>query len=258
MIGAIVGDIIGSRFEFDNHRSEEFELFAKRSVFTDDSALTLAVARWLLGDGPLKNLLVDEFDRYPGLSYGGGFNRWASYGGGEPYNSYGNGAAMRVSAVGHFARDESDCLTLAENSAAVTHSHPEGIKGAQATAWSVWAGLNGASPSHIRQEIQDRFQYDMFRDWFTGYEFYVTCQDTVPPALICALEASSYEGAIRKMVSIGGDTDTICAIGGAVAEALFGIPPEIEAEAMKRLDNHFLSVIERFQKHESDTTKNPD
>ena len=247
MLGAIIGDIIGSRFEFDNHRSEEFELFAKRSVFTDDSALTLAVARWLLGDGSLKTMLVDEFDRYPGLSYGGGFNRWASYGGGEPYNSYGNGAAMRVSAVGHFAQDESDCLNLAEDSAAVTHSHPEGIKGAQATAWSVWAALNGASAAHIRQEIQERFKYDMFKDWFSGYEYYVTCQDTVPPALICALEADSYEGAIRKMVSIGGDTDTICAIGGAVAEVLFGIPKEIQAEAMKRLDDHFRNVIERFQ-----------
>ena len=247
MIGAIIGDIIGSRFEFDNHLSEEFELFAKRSVFTDDSALTIAVARWLLGDGPLVTILVDEFDRYPGLSYGGGFNRWASYGGGDPYNSFGNGAAMRVSAVGHFARDEADCLDLARDSAAVTHSHPEGIKGAQATAWSVWAALNGASAPHIRQEIQARFKYDMVKDWFTGYEFDVTCPGTVPPALICALEATSYEGAIRKMVSIGGDTDTICAIGGALAEVLFGIPPEIEAEANKRLDEHAIGVIERFR-----------
>ena len=117
MIGAIIGDIIGSWFEFDNHLSEEFELFAKRSVFTDDSALTIAVARWLLGDGPLVTILVDEFDRYPGLSYGGGFNRWASYGGGDPYDSCGNGAAMRVSAVGHFARDEADCLDLARGTA---------------------------------------------------------------------------------------------------------------------------------------------
>ena len=103
------------------------------------------------------------------MSYGGGFNRWASYGGGDPYDSFGNGAAMRVSAVGHFARDEADCLDLARDSAAVTHSHPEGIKGAQATAWSVWAALNGASAPHIRQEIKARFKYDMMKDWFTGY-----------------------------------------------------------------------------------------
>ena len=190
-------------------------------------------------------MLVDEFDRYPGLSYGAGFNRWASNGGGDSYDSYGNGAAMRVSAVAHFARDEADCLKLARESAEVTHSHPEGIKGAQAIAWSVWAALNGACATYIRQEVQERFEYDMYKDWFTGYEYYVTCQDTVPPALICALEASSYEGAIRKMVSIGGDTDTICAIGGAVAEVLFGIPQEIKEEANKRLDEHILSVIER-------------
>ncbi len=248
MLGAIAGDIIGSQFEFDNHHSREFTLFVDgASVFTDDTALTIAVARWLMGDGDLNQMLVDEYDRYPGLSYGGMFNRWAAFGGGEPYNSFGNGSAMRVSPVAHFAADEQECLSLAEASAAVTHNHPEGIKGAQATAWATWAARHGADKDDLRKQIENRFGYDLHRDWFTGYEFDVTCQGSVPPALVCALEASDFEGAIRHMVSIGGDTDTICAIGGAVAEGLFGVPPEIEAEVLKRLDEHMRDVISRFK-----------
>ncbi len=248
MLGAIAGDIIGSRFEFNNHLSEEFELFAERSMFTDDTALTVAVARWLLGDGDLRQILVQEYDRYPGLSYGGWFGRWAAVGGGEPYNSFGNGAAMRVSSVPYLARDEAECLQLAKESAEVTHNHPEGVKGAQATAWSTWAALNGHTAEEIWSQVETRFDYDLGRDWFTGYEFEVSCQGTVPPALKCALEADSYEGAIRRMVSIGGDTDTICAIGGAVAEALYGIPQDIADETWSRIDDHIRDTLTRVKR----------
>ncbi len=153
---------------------------------------------------------------------------------------------MRVSPVSYVARDEQECLALAEKSAAVTHNHPEGIKGAQATAWATWAALQGQSPSSIRNEVEGRFGYDLQRDWFTGYDFDVTCQGTVPPALICALEAKGYEDFIRQAVSIGGDTDTICAIGGAVAEARFGVPKKIASETKARLDNYLLSVLDQF------------
>jgi ADP-ribosylglycohydrolase len=247
MLGAIAGDVIGSRFEFNNHRSRDFDLFVdQRSVFTDDTVLTIAVAKWLLGDGTLIETVMDVYRRYPYESYGGMFKGWAASGGGEPYNSYGNGSAMRVSPVAYAARDEQDCLALAEESASVTHNHPEGVKGAQATAWATWAALQGLEGSAIKSEVETRFGYDLHRDWFTGYQFDETCQGTVPPALICALDASDYEDFIRQAVSIGGDTDTIGAIGGAVAEALFGVPEKIAAETTARLDEFILDVIDRF------------
>ena len=248
MLGVIAGDVIGSRFEFNNHRSRDFELFHEHlSFFTDDTALTIGVANWLLGNNSLIDAIVDIFDRYPNLSYGGMFYQWAKSGGREPYNSFGNGSAMRVSPVAYAARDEQDCLSLAEESAAVTHNHPEGIKGAQATAWATWAALQGHSADKIMEEIEARFGYDLRRDWFTGYEFDVTCEGSVPPALICALEAKNFEDFVRQAVSIGGDTDTICAIGGAVAEALFGVPDAIISESKVRLDDYIISTINQFE-----------
>ena len=247
MLGAIAGDVIGSRFEFNNHRSRDFDLFVDRSsVFTDDTVLTIAVAKWLLGDGTLIETVLDVYRRYPCESYGGMFKRWAASGGGEPYNSYGNGSAMRVSPVAYAARDEQECLALAEESASVTHNHPEGVKGAQATAWATWAALQGHAGSTIKSKVQTRFGYDLRRDWFTGYQFDETCQGTVPPALICASDASDYEDFIRQAVSIGGDTDTIGAIGGAVAGALYGVPEEIATGTKARLDEFILDVIDRF------------
>ena len=155
MLGAIAGDVIGSRFEFNNHRSRDFELFlGDSSFFTDDTALTVATAKWLLGDDDLAGVIIEFFNRYPHLSYGGSFYNWARSGGGEPYNSYGNGSAMRVSPVAYAARDEQDCLALAEESAAVTHSHPEGIKGAQAVALGVLMGRKGCSKKEIREKLE--------------------------------------------------------------------------------------------------------
>ena len=253
MLGAIAGDVIGSRFEFNNHRSRDFDLFVDlRSVFTDDTVLTIAVAKWLLGDGTLIETVKDVYRRYPYESYGGMFKKWAASGGGEPYNSFGNGSAMRVSPVAYAARDEQECLALAEESASVTHNHPEGIKGAQATAWATRAALQGHDRGAIKSEIETRFGYDLQRDWFTGYQFDETCQGTVPPALICALDASDYEDFIRQAVSIGGDTDTIGAIGGAVAGALYGVPEEIAAGTTARLDGFILDVIDRFYERFAD------
>ena len=247
MLGAIAGDVIGSRFEFNNHRSRDFDLFQEHtSVFTDDTVLTVAVAKWLLGDASLSENIVDAHKRYPYASYGAMFQKWAASGGGEPYNSFGNGSAMRVSPVAYAARDEQECLELAEESAAVTHNHPEGIKGAQATAWATWAALQGHAGYVIKAEIEDKFGYDLQRDWFAGYRFDATCQGTVPPALICALDATGYEDFIRQAVSIGGDTDTIGAIGGAVAGELFGVPEAIESETMARLDDCIVDVYDRF------------
>lgn len=247
MLGAIAGDVIGSRFEFNNHRSRDFDLFQEHtSVFTDDTALTIAVAKWLLGDGSLIETFIDAYKRYPYASYGGMFRQWAASGGGEPYNSFGNGSAMRASPVAYAARDEQECLDLAEESAAVTHNHPEGIKGAQVTAWATWAALQGHAGYAIKTEVEGRFGYDMQRDWFTGYQFDVTCQGTVPPALICALDATDYEDFIRQAVSIGGDTDTIGAIGGAIAGELFGVPDAVVSETMTRLDEYIVDVLDRF------------
>ena len=249
MLGAITGDIIGSRFEANNHRSRKFELFlGDKSFFTDDTALTIAVARWLLGDDELSNLFVETVKRYPRLSNGGMFHVWAIRGGGAPYNRFGNGSAMRVSPVAAFARDEQECLLLAKQSAAVTHSHPEGIKGAQATAWATYKASHGVDIGEIRCGLKKRFGYDMSKtvaEWADDYLFDVTCQGTVPPALTCALEANGFEDAMRSAVSIGGDTDTICAICGALAEPMFGIPDNIKNETLIRLDDHMRSVLDR-------------
>jgi ADP-ribosylglycohydrolase len=249
IIGAIAGDVIGSRFEFNNHRSRDFELFHPHiSFFTDDTVLTCAVAKWLLDGGSLHDTVIDFYRRYPLVSYGGSFYKWALNEGGEPYNSFGNGSAMRVSPVAYVACDEQECLALAEESAAVTHNHPEGIKGAQATAWATWAALQGHAGYVIKSEVESRFGYDLQRDWFTEYRFNETCQGTVPPALICACDAADYEDFIRHAVSIGGDTDTIGAIGGAVAGALFGVPEDIVTEAKDRLDSFLLDIVYRFER----------
>ena len=250
MLGAIAGDVIGSRFEFNNHRSRDFDLFVDHdSVFTDDTVLTIAVAKWLLGDGTLIETVMDVYRRYPYESYGGMFKRWAASGGGEPYNSYGNGSAMRVSPVAHFAADEREVLTLAEKSAAVTHNHPDGIAGAQATALTMWMAVENVDAATIRREITERFDYDLsqdvdeIREW---YKFDVSSAGTVPQAITCALEANNYEDAIRNAVSIGGDTDTVACIAGGIAEVLFGMPEEIRTKARTYLPDDMIEVVDQF------------
>lgn len=250
MLGSIIGDIIGSPYEFDNHRSTEFPLFTKYSCFTDDTVLTVATAVKLL-DGDAYAERYKEFYRlYPHCSYGVRFHAWGSSASLEPYNSYGNGAAMRVSPIGWAFDNIEETLDEAALSAEATHNHLEGTKGAQATAAAIFLARTGASKSDIRTYVTNRFGYhieediDYLREY---YEYNETCQRTVPESIAVVLASTDFEDAIRKAVSIGGDSDTIACIVGGIAEAFYGkIPEEIRNEGLKRLDKRMMSVVERF------------
>lgn len=250
MLGALAGDIIGSRFEWRNLKSKVFELFTDESRFTDDSVHTVALAQSLLTGVPYQQLLREYFQLYPNAGYGGRFRAWAGSGEAEPYQSFGNGAAMRVSPVGWFFQDLSSVLLAAEQSAAVTHDHPEGIKGAQAVAGAIFLGRKGADKAWIRQYISGTFGYDLSRTLAQirpDYRFDVSCQGTVPPALIAFLESTDFEDAIRNAVSLGGDSDTLACITGSVAEAFYGgVPEPIRAEVWARLDQRLGTVVENF------------
>lgn len=253
MLGAIVGDIVGSIYEFDNHKSKNFPLFQDSCFFTDDTVLTLAVAEWLMSDRdtPASHLAAMAA-RYPYMSYGARFQGWMSSPNYDPYNSFGNGSAMRVSPVAWWGECEQEVLDLAKASAEVTHNHPEGIKGAQATALATFMAIMDGGPWDIRARMQEQFGYDMDRsvDQIREvYQYNETCQETVPEALICAFEATDFEDAIRNAISIGGDSDTVAAITGSVAEAMFGIPDWIAEEALSKLDDYCLGIIERFSPH---------
>jgi ADP-ribosylglycohydrolase len=252
MLGSIAGDIIGSRFESFPTKSTEFELFHERSSFTDDTVLTVAVADVLLHGGDY----VEVFRRYgrlhPNRGYGNTFSQWLVNEAGTPYNSWGNGSAMRVSPVG-FAFDSTDTvLREAERSAAVTHNHPEGIKGAQAVALTIFLARSGAGKREIRGEIARRFGYDMERTLDQirpGYSFDVSCQGSVPEAIIAFLESDGVEDAIRKAVSLGGDSDTMACIAGGIAQAHYGKVPEALAAGVRaRLPREFLDIVGEFNK----------
>ena len=249
MLGAIAGDIIGSIYEHANIKTKDFPLFGKGCRFTDDTVCTVAIADCLMNDSDFAEYLGRYALRHPNRGYGGMFMRWAKEWDRKPYDSWGNGSAMRVSPVAHFATDEAAALQLAEASSAVTHSHPHGIAGAQATALTMWMAKEGVDTATIRQEITDRFGYDLsqnvdeIRGWYT---FDVSCAGTVPQAITCALEAADYEDAIRNAVSIGGDSDTIACITGGIAEALFGLPEEIGRSAKTYLTDDLVDVVDRF------------
>ena len=250
MIGAITGDIVGSIYEHDNIRSKQFPLFGDRCRFTDDTVCTVAVADCLMNDGDFGEYLSRYALRYPSRGYGAMFRQWATAWERAPYGSWGNGSAMRVGAVAYLARDEAEVLEAADRSASVTHNHPDAINGARAVALATWMALSGTDAISIRQEIADRFDYDLnqsvdeIRTW---YRFDVSCAGTVPQAITCALEATDYEDAIRNAISIGGDSDTIACIAGGIAESIFGLPADIEASARTYLTSDFLTVIERFE-----------
>jgi ADP-ribosylglycohydrolase len=266
MIGAIIGDIVGSVYEFDNIKTKNFPFFGPRPnanpnysdngrptgecFFTDDTVLTIAVADWLLaGKDDLADRLAHYTFTYPNRGYGGMYANWANAWDRQPYNSYGNGSAMRVSPVAWFAKNQGQVLELAKASAAVTHDHPEGIKGAQATALAIYMARTGEGADRIRRSIADFAAYDLtetvdeIREW---YYFNETCQKTVPQAIICALEATSFEDAIRNAISIGGDSDTVAAIAGSIAEAMFGIPDEFTSKARSHLPEDMIEVLERM------------
>lgn len=250
LLGAVAGDIIGSRFEWHPIKSEDFELIHPDCRFTDDSVLTLAVAEAILEGKNYQQKILDFAKRYPQAGYGGRFRKWVQSGGGEAYNSYGNGSAMRVSAIGWAFNNEVEVLQEAKASAMITHNHSEGIKDAQATALAVFLARKGVHKDLIMQRIVDQFKYALdfsLDDIRPSYDFDVTCQGTVPPALVAFHESLSYEDAIRKAISLGGDADTLAAITGAIAEAYYGgIPLWLETEIEKYLPPHLSNIVERF------------
>lgn len=252
MIGAIAGDIIGSVYEFDNMKSEEFPLFSPRSSFTDDSVLTFAVADCLLSGRPYAAAFKEWGRLYPGSGFGGMFYRWLMSGNSDAYNSFGNGSAMRVSPVG-FAFDSLErVLDEAQKSAEVTHNHPEGIKGAQAIAAAIFLARTGKSKEEIRVYVETAFNYDLgatLAEIRPGYRFDETCPGSVPQAIIAFLESGSYEDAVRKAISIGGDADTLACMAGGIAQAFYkGVPADIVKNARERLDGRMLDVLDGFNK----------
>jgi ADP-ribosylglycohydrolase len=251
MLGVIAGDVIGSRFEWQPTKTSDFALFHPLSSFTDDTVMTIATASAILRGTDFGSAYLDFGRRYPRAGYGGGFQRWLSEASPRPYNSYGNGSAMRVAPVGYAYDDEESVLREAERSAAVTHDHPEGIKGAQATALTVLMARTGAGKDDIRDEIARRFGYDLDRTTAQirpAYHFDVTCQGTVPEAIVAFLESTDYESAVRLAVSLGGDSDTLGAITGGFAQAFYGeIPVAIAAAVRERLPEEFLDLLDEFE-----------
>lgn len=257
MLGAVIGDIVGSRFEWDNHRSKDFEFFHDECFFTDDTIMSLAAAKAILecnGDyADLSDRTVKAMQRigrpYPDCGYGGRFFTWIYSDNPKPYNSYGNGAAMRVSACGFAADSPEQAIELSRKVTEITHNHPEGIKGAEATAVAVYMARTGSSIKEIKDYITRHyykidFTLDEIRDTYTFNE---TCQDTVPQALEAFFESTDFEDAIRNAISIGGDSDTLAAITGGIAEAYYGIPEDIRAGALEYLDEEMYKLLTEFE-----------
>lgn len=252
LLGAVCGDIIGSCYEFVPVKLLDFDLFTRRSKFTDDTVCSVAVADALTRRIPFAESLRHWCRKYPRESYGYHFRQWMLSDSPEPYNSWGNGSAMRVSAVGAYGTSFDEVMQLARESAAVTHSHPEGIKGAQATAAAIYYALCGRSKDEIKTMIETRFGYDLSRkytDIQSGYSFDVSCQGSVPESIIAFLESTDYESAIRMAVAYGGDADTQGAITGGIAAAYYGeIPREILDEAISRLPTDLRETISAFNR----------
>jgi ADP-ribosylglycohydrolase len=253
MWGAIAGDIIGSVYEGRPIKDTDFPLFQCASCFTDDTVLTVATAEVLLDGGDYREAYQRYFARYPGAGFGGFFMQWAAAGETEPYYSFGNGSAMRVSPVGWAFNSLDEVVKEAERSAAVTHNHPEGIKGAQAVAAAVFLARTGNTRETLRISLEDLFEYDLARRLDAirpGYHFDVTCQGSVPESIIAFLESSDFESAVRNAISLGGDADTQAAMAGAVAEAFYGgVPAAIRRPVEQRLDVPLLNIVNRFVEH---------
>jgi ADP-ribosyl-[dinitrogen reductase] hydrolase len=270
LIGAIIGDIVGSRFEFNNHRSKDFELFTDECEVTDDSIMTIAVAKAIMETEKRVTPLLNEHGyndeyyalletmtikymqeigrKYPYCGYGGMFGSWIFSDDPKPYNSYGNGAAMRISPVGFIANTDYEARELSKIVTSTTHNHTEGIKGAEATALAIFMAKRGFSKEEIFHKINNNyynldFTIDEIRD---TYEFNETCQETVPQAIVAFLESTSFEDAIRTAVSLGGDSDTLAAITGSIAEAYYGVPKEIIDKALAYLDSELRSIYDEW------------
>jgi ADP-ribosylglycohydrolase len=246
MIGAIAGDIVGSRFEHLPHKWVEFELWHRHCRFTDDTVMTIATAEALLTDRDFGAAYHRWGRRYPRAGYGGKFREWLASDTPLPYDSWGNGAAMRVSPVAAVATSEAEVLELARQTALPTHGHPRGIVGAQSVALATWMAGRGASAADLRARVTALSGYDLTRtvaEIRPGYRFDVSCDGSVPEAIICALEASSWEDAVRLAVSLGGDADTQAAIAGGIAGARFGLRPDVVAEVTARLEEGLGVVV---------------
>lgn len=248
MLGAIIGDIVGSVYEFNNFRSKEFNpLFHQDAFFTDDTVCTVAIADALVNERHPADALKDWGKRYwDNGGWGRSFALWLSSDSLEPYGSYGNGAAMRVAPAGLRARSLEEAVELAHKVSAVTHNHPEGMKGAAATAAAIFLAREGMSQAELRRYLTTTFGYDMsptIDEIRPGYRFNESCQGTVPQALTCVLEANSFEDALRNAISIGGDSDTIGAIAGGLAEAMFGIPEAIAGQGWRYLPEDMREVV---------------
>ena len=261
-IGGIVGDIAGSRHEFNNTKSKEFELLADNCYITDDSVLTIATMKALLDGGTAKHFAEsyrtlakshiftkDLTGRSYGTGYGAGFFRWLMTEDGQPYNSFGNGSAMRVSPVAWFYDDLDDVERVAEVSASVSHNHPEGIKGAKSVAGAILLARMGKDKPSIKKYVEQRYGYDLnftldeIRD---TYEHSEASQNTVPQAIVAFLEGKDFEDVIRNAISIGGDSDTISAIAGSIAEAFYGVPNHIHKRTLQYVPEHLLEVVVGF------------
>ncbi|UCF98569.1 MAG: ADP-ribosylglycohydrolase family protein [Spirochaetaceae bacterium] len=250
MIGAIAGDIIGSVYEARPIKRKDFPLFDSRCTFTDDSVLTVAIAFAILSKRPYRDTVHEIGRLYPHAGYGGSFIRWLSTADPQPYNSWGNGAAMRVSSIGFAFNTIDEVLEQARLSAEISHNHPEGIKGAQATALGVFLAKTGCSKEDIRDQISRRFCYDLQRSVDTirpSYSFRISCQETVPEAIVAFLDSDSYEDAVRNAISLGGDSDTLACITGGIAEAYYGgIPNQVRAKVREYLPSFLWKITETF------------
>ena len=258
MYGAILGDIIGSPYEFDRgNKSKDFPLFNEESAFTDDTVMTLAVAEAFMGalddEAAIRQRLIDAMHKYgkafPDAGYGGRFAMWLFLDGTEPYNSFGNGSAMRVSSVAWLYNDLDTVRRMARLSAEVTHNHPEGIKGAEATASAIFLARTGHSKGEIKAYIESQFHYNLSRTCDKirpGYYHVESCQETVPEAITAFLEGDSFEDVIRTAVSLGGDCDTLTAIAGSIAEGFYGVPEALKRECRNRLSDDLREILDRF------------
>lgn len=257
MLGAIIGDIVGSRFEWNNYRAKDFEFLTYKCFFTDDSVMSLAVAKAILSSkkdhsdlsANAIKYMQEIGSPYPDCGYGGSFYEWIYEKDPKPYNSFGNGAAMRVSACGFAARDITDAKIMANMVTRISHNHPEGLKGAEATAVAIVLAREGKNILEIRDYINDNyypmnFTLDEIRN---SYEFNETCQNTVPQAMMAFFESTNFVDAIKNAISIGGDSDTLAAITGGIAEAYYGIPTEIRKHALTFLDERLLNILIDFE-----------
>lgn len=253
MIGAILGDIIGSRFEFSKLRikSEYFELFTKDNYFTDDTVMTIATADAIMNNKDFAQTYQEWGKKYPNAGYGGMFDSWLHSRNPKPYNSFGNGSAMRVSPIGWLYNDLKTVFDKAEESAIVTHNHEEGLKGAVSIAGCIYLARNKTPKKIIKEFVETYFGYDLSKtvaDIRLIYDFDETCQGSVPESIICFLEGNNYEDVVRKAVSLGGDTDTQACIAGSIAEAYYGIPDKYICKLDNYLPEDMLDIIVQFNK----------